>query len=165
MVPRTMRAMVLGRGFVQVLQRVHERFRRGWLKLSGVKIGKNTRVYGRVVIMNPERIRIGAKCSLNEGVILNGRGGLTIGNRVRLSPAVQIHTSRLEGRGDGRAHTLEPVVIEDGVWIASGAIVSGGVTIGADAVVAAGAVVTADVAPGATVGGIPARPLDAGSGP
>ena len=52
---------------------------------------------------------------------------------------------------------VAPVVIEDDVWIASGARVMPGVRIGAGAVVAAGSIVTKDVAPGTLVAGAPAR--------
>ncbi len=43
--------------------------------------------------------------------------------------------------------------------IAAGAIITGGVAIGRSAVVVAGAVVSRDVAPGAVVGGVPARAI------
>jgi acetyltransferase-like isoleucine patch superfamily enzyme len=57
--------------------------------------------------------------------------------------------------------TTKPVVIEDDVQIGIGAIVLKGVRLGRRSVVLAGAVVTADVPPGATVGGNPARLLEA----
>jgi UDP-perosamine 4-acetyltransferase len=44
-----------------------------------------------------------------------------------------------------------------------GSAVRPGITIGADAVVGAGSAVVADVAPGARVGGAPARPLKTGT--
>jgi len=48
-------------------------------------------------------------------------------------------------------------VIEDDVWIGSGAMILKGVTIGSGAVVAAGAVVTNDVPAHCMVAGIPAK--------
>lgn len=47
----------------------------------------------------------------------------------------------------------------DGVFVGAGARVLGPVTVGDGAIVAANAVVVRDVAPGTTVGGIPARPV------
>ena len=72
-----------------------------------------------------------------------------IGNFVTLAPRVSCN---------GR------VVIEDGAYIGTGAIIKQGsetkyITIGANAVVGMGAIVTKDVAPNSIVVGNPARPL------
>ena len=56
-----------------------------------------------------------------------------------------------------RRHKAKPVVIEDDVWIAAGAIVLPGIKIGAGSVVAAGAVVTHNVEPNTLVAGVPAK--------
>lgn len=61
------------------------------------------------------------------------------------------------------------VVIGDGAYIGTGAVIKQGtpdrpLRIGAGAVVGMGAVVTRDVAPGMTVVGNPARPLEKGAG-
>jgi SAM-dependent methyltransferase len=51
------------------------------------------------------------------------------------------------------------VVVEEGVWVSSGATLVGPCRIGAHAVVAVGAVVMGDVAPYTIVGGVPAKVL------
>lgn len=85
-----------------------------------------------------------------------------IGRNVQIGPNVSFETVSHGLKfdpGKGRGDIVRPIVVEDEVWIAAGAIITGGVTIGRGAVVAAGAVVSRDVAPGAVVGGVPAREL------
>lgn len=52
------------------------------------------------------------------------------------------------------------VRVGDGVLVGAGAIVLPGVTIGDGAVIGAGSVVLSDVAPGLTVAGVPAHPIN-----
>lgn len=83
-----------------------------------------------------------------------------IGGRAQVGPGVSFETvnhglAYEPNRGRGASH--QPIVVEDEVWIGAGAILTPGVRIGRGAVVMAGAVVTKDVAPGAAVGGVPAR--------
>ena len=52
---------------------------------------------------------------------------------------------------------MDPVVIENDVWIGSNAIILQGVTVSTGAIVAAGGVITEDVPPYCIVGGVPAR--------
>jgi acetyltransferase-like isoleucine patch superfamily enzyme len=57
--------------------------------------------------------------------------------------------------------TRGDIVIEDDVWLGTGAKIMDGVTVGRGAVVGAGAVVTRDVPPYTIVGGVPARVIRA----
>lgn len=97
---------------------------------------------------------------------------LTIGNYVSISPDVlfllgvnhrtdTITTypfySMLIKRSPIDALTKGPIIVEDEVWIGTGAQIHSGVTIGKGAIVAAGAIVTKDVPPYAIVGGCPAK--------
>jgi maltose O-acetyltransferase len=50
-----------------------------------------------------------------------------------------------------------PIVVEDGAWIALGALILPGVRIGRGAIVGAGSVVSEDVPPNVLVVGNPAR--------
>lgn len=60
---------------------------------------------------------------------------------------------------NSRTEKIQPVKIENNVWIGCNCIILKGVVIGEGAVVAAGSVVTRDVAPKTLVGGNPARLL------
>jgi acetyltransferase-like isoleucine patch superfamily enzyme len=114
-------------------------------------------------------VRIGDRCSVNPFTILNGHGGLTIGNDVRIaSHCVLLTTEHVHGdvsRPIG-AQGVEsrPTTICDDVWIGTHAVILAGVTVGRGSVVAAGAVVTRNVPPGSIAGGVPARVMRARGG-
>lgn len=128
------------------------------LKMLGTQAKSGVRIYGRVIIFGDARnIEIGKDTSINEGVFLNARGAIKIGERVHLSPYVQIHTGSLHLKNNDKIHATLPIIISDDVWIASGAIISQGVVIGKGCIIAANSVVTSDLPPGVMVGGAPAR--------
>ncbi|MFA6308022.1 MAG: acyltransferase [Patescibacteria group bacterium] len=129
-----------------------------WRSLFG-KLGKGSRVTGRIKVYFPENIFVGEKTTLNEGVILNARTKLIIGDYCHISPGVIINTGSLDINihYKKRPHTKAEVKIGDGVWLCSGALVNPGVTIGEGAVIASGSVVNHDVDPFTVVGGVPAK--------
>jgi sugar O-acyltransferase (sialic acid O-acetyltransferase NeuD family) len=107
-----------------------------------------------------------ASCTLGHGVILCAGTILTvnveIGDFTMLNLACTVgHEARI-----GRGCVLNPtvnvsgdVIIEDEVLIGTGVQLLNGIRVGRGARVGAGAVVTRDVAPGETVAGVPAKPL------
>lgn len=103
-------------------------------------------------------ITIGRRTVINQQCSLDGRGGLTIGDYVNISPGVWIFTDSHDMHDPQFREILAPVTIGDYVWIGSRALILPGVTLGEGAVVAAGAVVTNNVEPYTLVAGIPARP-------
>lgn len=104
-------------------------------------------------------IMIGRRSVINQQCCLDGRGGLTIGDNVAISPGVWILTDGHDIHDSHFREVLAPVTIGDHVWIGSRAMILPGVTIGEGAVVAAGAVVTSNVEPYTIVAGVPARPI------
>lgn len=115
-----------------------------------------------VLILFPWRVRIGRRCSLNQGTIIDGFGGVTIGTGVRIAAYAVINTADHDVRDPDRpiveqGYLCAPVEIEDDVWIGSHVSINKGVRIGKGAVVGSGSVVTRDVPPDAIVAGVPAR--------
>jgi acetyltransferase-like isoleucine patch superfamily enzyme len=122
-------------------------------------VGKGTEFGGRIHYRFPERIVIGEHCTIAEEVFLDGRGDISIGSHVVLSPFASLMTGELDR--EKNEYLASPIHIADRVWIATHATVLRGVHIEEKALVAAGAVVTKDVSAGITVGGVPAKPLEA----
>jgi acetyltransferase-like isoleucine patch superfamily enzyme len=132
---------------------------------------------------NIETFRIGDGVFIGPHAYIQGRfdGTCIIGDRVWIGPQCYFDARDLVVGDDvgwgpgarvlGSAHTglpadvpiirtdllIEPVRVESGADIGTGAIVLPGVTIGRGSIVGAGAVVTEDVPPFAIVAGVPAR--------
>jgi acetyltransferase-like isoleucine patch superfamily enzyme len=109
-------------------------------------------------------VKLGDDCSVNPFAVLYGHGGLTIGNRVRIAAQVVIIPANHNPAGDGlglneSGVNTRGIRIDDDVWIGAGARILDGVHIGQRAIVGAGSVVTRSIEAGATVAGVPARPL------
>lgn len=89
--------------------------------------------------------------------------GVYVGDRVAIARGVYIadHTHAYEAPGiavrDQGVKRVQPVRIERGAWLGTGAVISPGVTIGEGAVVGAYAVVLQDVPPRSLALGAPAR--------
>ncbi|HTO97141.1 MAG TPA: acyltransferase [Myxococcales bacterium] len=92
---------------------------------------------------------IGASSMFNYGVSLRAERSVRIGERCMFGSLVIVH--------DHDGELTAPIVIEDDVWVAYGAVVAPGVTIGRGSVIGAGSVVTADVPPRSLAVGNPAR--------
>ena len=127
------------------------------LKLLGSHVGTKVQSYGRFTVVNHPNLYLGTDIKINEGVHLNCRDIIEIGDNVHLSSNVQLHTGKLYIEELPRIHSKAPIKIGTNVWIASGVIVLGGVTIGENTVIAAGSVVTKDIPANVLVAGTPAR--------
>lgn len=128
-----------------------------FLKLYGANIGKNTVIARKTDVRCPDKITIGNNVLVNKNIVLDGRGGLSIGNNVDLAQDSIIWTAQHDYNDDYHKYLTSPVIIGDYVWIGSRAMVLPGVRINRGAVVAAGAVVTKDVDALNVVGGVPAK--------
>jgi acetyltransferase-like isoleucine patch superfamily enzyme len=122
-----------------------------------VKIGRGSIIHWQTRFFHPAGAFIGEYCNIGNDAFLDGRMGLTIGNRVATGAEVMIYTLQHDIDSATFDAAGGPVIIEDYVYIGPRAIILPNVHIGVGAVIAAGAVVTQDVPPYAVVGGVPAR--------
>ena len=122
--------------------------------------GKNVNIEHGVFFGSGHGIKIGDHSGLGINSLI---GPAKIGKYVMMGPEV-IFISRNHEYSDLKkpmllqdVRLLEPIIIEDDVWIGVRAIILPGKRIGRGSIVGAGAVVTKDVPPYAIVGGNPAK--------
>lgn len=106
-------------------------------------------------------VKIGNRTTIGFYTFIYASEAIEIGNDCLIAPFVYIvdsdHSIEKEKRINLQPNLSMKVIIEDDVWIATGAKILKGVTVGKGSVIAAGAVVKEDVSPYSIVGGIPAK--------
>lgn len=153
-------------GFVQKMSNWYlftlAKIRASFYKLFFKHIGKNVTIMSSPKIRGPRGISIGDNSGCNYNCILDGTGGLTIGDDVMVGQNVSFFSTNHEFKRTDipmrlQGYKHKPIVVKDDVWIGAGVTILDGVTIGKGAIIGAGAVVTKDVPNYAIVGGVPAR--------
>ena len=108
-------------------------------------------------------IELGERVGVGPYTILNGQGGLTVGDRTMFASHCMVtsstHNFDAVGPIRGQGETCKGVAIGSDVWIGAHVCILDGVTVGDGAVIGAGAVVNSDVPAWAIVAGTPARVL------
>ena len=109
-----------------------------------------------------EGISIGNRTSLANNTILDGRGGLEIGDNTMIGFQNIILTSthnfsRLDIPMCEQGMYTKPVKIGSDVWTGCRVTILPGVSIGDHAIIAAGAVIAKDIPAWAVAGGVPAK--------
>ncbi len=132
-------------------------------------LGKGTYLQGPIQFDYGVNFSTGENCYANFYFVVLDCAPVTLGKDVFIGPnctlATPIHPMltaerKMRTKADGTMYDLEyakPIVIEDGVWLASGVTVCGGVRIGKDSVIGAGSVVTKDIPAGVFAAGNPCR--------
>lgn len=129
-----------------------------------IHIGANSVVRaGTMLLPSGGWIHIGERTSLNQYIVINGEGGVSIGSDVMIAafvgmfaanhgfsdPSIPMRQQGMTSKGG--------IVIEDDVWIGAHCVILDGVRIGHGSVIAAGSVVSKNIEPFSVVAGVPAR--------
>ena len=136
----------------------NKKLRKLFSKLTLEEIDDSFRLFPPFYTDSGKNIHLGKNVFINACCNFQDQGGIFIGNNVLIGHNVTLatinHDVNIETRGN---MLLKPIIIEDDVWIGSGAIITQGVRVGKGAIIAAGAIVTKDVEPFSVVGGVPAK--------
>jgi acetyltransferase-like isoleucine patch superfamily enzyme len=155
--------LIAAEGLLYITNRVIARIpshtiRRCWYRrVMRIGIGRKSSILMDAWFDVRGGVTIGSHSTINQRCRLDGRGGIRIGDNVAISAEVTVLTADHDLHDPMAAARLRPVLIEDYVFIGTGAMVLPGVTLGRGSAVAARAVVSRDVPPYAIVAGMPAR--------
>ena len=128
-----------------------------WEIAGDYGFGEGTSCYDNVLILGD--VKVGKHCWIGPNVILDGQGGLTIGDHCDISAGTQIYTHHTVARclsGGIAAVDQAPVKIGSRVYIGPQCVIEMGVTIGDRVVIGAMSLVNRDIPSGARAWGIPA---------
>ncbi len=133
-------------------------------KLLFKRLGGFAFVQHGVTIVQADRLSVGRNFGCNTGTYINAIGGITMGDYVLIGSNVTISSGKhpIDGAEPpvfARPPEPIPIVIEDDVWIAAGAVILPGVTLRKGTVVGANSVVTKDTDAYGVYAGTPARKL------
>lgn len=116
--------------------------------------GGESIMHHSVEVKYPNEIQVGTSVVIGPNVTLGGKGGIKLGDYVRISKGVLIETAGLDLKSPlPYKHKAKPINISKGVWIGANSIILGGVSIGEYAIVGAGSVITKDIEKNAIVVG------------
>jgi acetyltransferase-like isoleucine patch superfamily enzyme len=121
--------------------------------------GEGTTCYDSVLILGD--VRVGKNSWIGPNVVLDGTGGLEIGDFVSISAGVQIysHSSVNWSQSLGLHTSIEsaPTRIGNGVYIGPNAVIQMGISVGEQAIIGALSFVNKDVPSNARAYGVPAQ--------
>lgn len=129
-----------------------------WKKSELLGFGQGTNIYENAYVYG--KPKVGKNVWIGPFVLLDGTGGLEIGDGCSIASGVHIYTHAVqewvvsEGK---KPKTKKPVKIGNYVAIGANSVILPGVTVGHHTIVGAGSVVTNDIPPHSTAAGVPAR--------
>ncbi len=132
-------------------------WRRFWYRVFGATIGENVLLRKSVHCNYPWRLSIGKNSWIGDEATLYCLQYVHIGENVVISQQSYLCSGTHDHRDPHFGLIVKPIVIEDGAWVALGALVMPGVTVHAGALVGARAVLTKDALAWTIYQGLPAH--------
>lgn len=129
-----------------------------WERAKKLGFGDNSSIYDSALVFGDTKV--GANVWIGPNTIIDGSGGLTIGDFCTISVGVHIYThDNVKQTLTSGKHPIErsPVQIGNNVYIAPNAIITKGVSIGNFCIIGAHAFVNKDVPDNSIVIGQPAK--------
>lgn len=131
-----------------------------WERAKKLKFGEGTSVYDSALIYG--NVMVGKNTWIGPHVILDGSGGLQIGDYCSVSAAVQIYshnTVKWAISGGQESYEYNPTKVGNKCFIGPQSIIQNGVVIGDCCVVGANSFVNKNIEPYSIVAGTPARKI------
>ena len=129
-------------------------FKTGWfpfyglknflLKLFGATVGKGVLIKPFVNIKYPWFLVIGNNVWIGEEVWIDNLALVTIGNNVCISQGALLLTGSHDYKSETFDLIVNPITLENSVWICAKAIVCSGVVCHTNSMITAGSIITAD---------------------
>lgn len=108
--------------------------------LMGMKIGKSSRINMKVIVWYPWKIRIGEHTIVNEFTLLDGRGGLDIGDSCSLAMWSIVYTASHYSSSESFQYYTKKTTIGNCCWICARAIILPGSKLNDRTIISAGSV-------------------------
>ncbi len=126
------------------------------------KMGDWNVLHNDMLVMAEQYVYIGHNCWFGQNTILDGAGGLTIGNGVRVGMYSQIWTHVASGEQiEGcTLFSKRSTIIEDDVWLVGSCVVGSGLKLGWRSVALINSVLTKDTLPDRAYAGSPAKLME-----
>ncbi len=132
-------------------------FRCGLLRLFGAKIGTGVVIRPTARFTYPWKIEIGDYSWIGDDVVLYSLDKITIGTNCVISQKSYLCTGSHNLQDEAFGLITTPIVISNGVWIATDCFIAPGVTIGANTVVGARSSVFKNLEGGQVAWGSPCK--------
>ena len=127
-----------------------------------INLGKFSNITDSVTITAPEKISFGERVSIHQYSIIDGIGGIEVGDNVAIGShcclitSSHIFTDKNKNIKD-QGLDLKKIVISENVWIGSKVVILGNVKIGKNSIIGAGSIVNKNIPDNVVAAGVPCK--------